>query len=392
MPVTFPIAPHPAERFAPTHAQLLHNEAEILGDVITEYTPARILQSSVPWKAEEPQSRGIIVQRNGFVQGVVLAYNKHHNLVIRDTKLMAPISINAHAEELRDKFVSHSGRIELRVTSESTTVEGMDFGDLAVQMSREVGKKVKDASLVPWVLPNFSTTTPDDSVICSVLLMSTLKKYFTYRLGTLCGIPYLTLLGTQSDWQSLLSRISKLSEFGAEPTEWSHMLRAILTRFVRAFDDGFPTGPDAPFWARMVHEESGSGTYWLGGWISAFCAWDAQGVFFADRDKDTAVRLGVLARVPTPAWARGLEVDGCGFPRVSACPEGYAEVSVRVVDGRSGERWACRALAGHVGIEVMREGDGEEEREGGDTIRMAPQWFVYVKGKPGKKTRHYLPF
>ncbi|KAG6816893.1 hypothetical protein H0H87_002017 [Tephrocybe sp. NHM501043] len=367
MPITFPIAPHPAEPFSSTHGIFLHDEKAVLGEVMTAYASRRILQSSVSTVPTTEHVQGIVTQRNGFVMGALLAYNKHHCLVIRpDDVWIAILSqinfyINAHVEELRHKFVSHPGRMELRVTSQSATVEGMDFGDLTMQISEQIHKKVRS------------------------------------RLGTLCGIPTITLEGTQADWQSILSRLDKLPEFGAEPTEWASMLRAILTRFIRAFsiDPSFPNSTDKPFWERMIHEENASGTFWIGGWMSAFCAWDAHGAYFADAHKDTR-GTSPLVRVPTPGWARRLELDGVRFPRVTTIPEGYAEVSVRVIDVRRGKKWQCRMLAGHVGNEVVKGDDGREEvEEGGrrgDTIRMAPQWFVYVKGEPGGQNRSYLPF
>ncbi|KAG6863735.1 hypothetical protein C0991_003622 [Blastosporella zonata] len=87
-----------------------------------------------------------------------------------------------------------------------------------------------------------------------------------------CGIPFITLEGTQADWHSVLKRIDKLHEFVAEPEEWVSMLRVILRRFVRAFDEGGPQA-DKDFWERMVHELPGGSTMpFISGWIAAFCA------------------------------------------------------------------------------------------------------------------------
>ncbi|KAG6909874.1 hypothetical protein DXG01_014910 [Tephrocybe rancida] len=370
MPTTFTVAQHPAEPFTATHAKLSRDQYTVLSGTTTTHVPSTILQSSMDG------SQNVITQRNGFVQGALLAYNKHHNLIIRpDDVWIAILSqlnfyINAHADELRDKFVSCDDKKELIVTSESTTMEGMDFGELSIHMSEAISANVKDESLVPWVMPDFTTTTPDDSVICSVLLMSTLKEYFSYQMRTRCGIPAITLEGTRDDWQSILDRTDRLHEFGAEPKEWGGMLRAILSRFVHAFDTDASEAADKAFWERMVHEEHASGTYWIGGWMSVFCAWDSKGVFFADRNEDDRESLSLK---PRPVWARSLELDGHRIPRVRACPDGYAEVDVKVVDVVKQQTWDCRMLAGHVGISL--EGDQL------DTIRMAPQWFMYVKGE-----------
>ncbi|KAG6837376.1 hypothetical protein H0H93_010534 [Arthromyces matolae] len=333
MPITFTVADCPAEP-VPSGAWSARTPTTVLSSLNTAYVPEKILQSSVP------------------ADGSLVIYTKK-NGIIPDDVWIAILSqlnfyINAHAEDLRSKFVSHADKKELVVISESTTVEGMDFGELSVKMSALI----------------------DDNINGKLF-----NRYFTYKMTTRCGIPTITLEGTQGDWQSVLDRIDKISEFGVEPTEWAGMLRGILTRFVRVFDvkDGQPD-VDKIFWERMLHEERSSGTYWIGGWMSAFCAWDAKGVFFADRNKDTEGWSMSLRR--TPDWARTLKIDGYAIPRVQECPEGYAEVDVLVEDVINAKIWDCRMLAGHIGFSLA------ESRL--DTIRMAPQWFMYLKGEVTK--------
>jgi len=58
-----------------------------------------------------------------------------------------------------------------------------------------------------------------------------------------CSVPSVTLEGEKSDWESILARLDKLGEFGAEPTEWARMLRPIIHRFISAFGGN----PDVDF-------------------------------------------------------------------------------------------------------------------------------------------------
>ncbi|KAG5638897.1 hypothetical protein H0H81_008957 [Sphagnurus paluster] len=188
-------------------------------------------------------------------------------------------------------------------------------------------------------------------------------------MQTLCGIPYVTLEGTQADWQTILERVERIPEFGDEPREWAGMLRVILQRFVRAFEeDG--RQQDMKFWERIVHEEAKSGERFISGWMSAFCAWDAQGKYFGGRDRQPS-SWGID---PPPAWVHGLTFDGVWFPRVSAPPRGYAEVDVKVIT--EAEELDCSMLAGHTSISFGGAGL--------DTINMEPQWFIYVKGEKGE--------
>lgn len=175
-----------------------------------------------------------------------------------------------------------------------------------------------------------------------------------------CGIPSVTLEGTKSDWETILDRIDKIPEFGEEPKEWAEMLRVILRRFIRAFDKGGPPRSDQAFWERMIDKAGLSAGNYISGWMSAFCAWDNKGIFFECRTRQ----------------GNGKEVlvfDGVTFPRVYSPPEGYAEVDVILVDLISKEKMDCTMLAGHIGMAV----EGRMQ----DTIRIAPQWFMYVKGK-----------
>ncbi|KAG6918072.1 hypothetical protein DXG01_016730 [Tephrocybe rancida] len=359
MPVTFPVADCLPRRYSSKISQAYSSNPDTLLEGLAKtYTPERILQCSVDGKKD------ILVRKNGFVLGALLAYNEHHNLVIR---------INAHAEELRDKFVDHEGKKTLEVIT-SQPIHRADFGDMAVQMTGQIHLNVKDKSLIPWVLPNFSTTTNNDTVICSAIIMSTLQAYFIYTMRGKCGIPSITLEGTQADWQSILARIDKLPEFGEEPTEWAGMLWVILLRFVRAFDEGGPPLRDKEFWERMIHEQAGSNGYYISGWMSAFCAWSKTGGFFRHKQHQGRERDTV------PSWVHGLSFDGVWFPRVGVPPEGYSEVEVIVNDEVQRKTYECTLLAGHVGVSL-----GDETSM--DTVRMAPQWFMYVNGEESGKAR-----
>ncbi|KAG6811064.1 hypothetical protein H0H92_009153 [Tricholoma furcatifolium] len=347
MPVTFLVTNHPSKPYAPSPWQRDSISSEpnaVLAGLPTAHQPKALLQSSVDGKRKPDDVWIAIVSQLNFY-------------------------INAHAEELRDKFVDHADKKELVVTSMAPSLTEVDFGDLAVQMIGQIDKNVKDKSLVPWVLPNFTTTTPNDTVICSALIMSTLKQYFNYTMRLGCGIPFITLQGTQEDWQSILDRIDKIPEFGEEPTEWATMLSAILKRFVHAFDKGGPQA-DKDFWERMVHESpGGSFVPFISGWITAFCAWDTKGRFFTARKNQHGFGMD------PPQWVINLTFDGVWFPRVHNAPEGYAEVDVLVSDEREGKEYNCTMLAGHVAITM----DGEDKQKL-DTLRIAPQWFMYVKG------------
>lgn len=92
-------------------------------------------------------------------------------------------------------------------------------------------------------------------------------------MRTRCGIPSITLLGEKSDYESLLVRLEKLATLGHEPHTVARLLRPILTQFIKAFDEP----PVMDFWTKICHYNGGSGSTYIGGWITAFCAWGAEG-------------------------------------------------------------------------------------------------------------------
>lgn len=102
--------------------------------------------------------------------------------------------INAHAEDLRSHFVAHEGQKELKVTAIGT-IDSVDIGALARQMTGLIQDNVKDPDLRDWIMPAFSTTIVNNRTTAAVLMMGSLQAYFHYVMEISCGIPTITLLG-----------------------------------------------------------------------------------------------------------------------------------------------------------------------------------------------------
>lgn len=153
----------------------------------------------------ELESTTISASSNGFVKSAIEAYNRHYRLRIRPDDVWFAILtqlsfyINAHAEELRGKFVAHEGKKELAVIFGSGNRYTVDYGDFAKRMTLEIEKNIVDPELREWALPVFTTTTDNDLVVASVLLMGVAQKYFNYTGIIKCGLPSVTLLGEKAD-------------------------------------------------------------------------------------------------------------------------------------------------------------------------------------------------
>ena len=225
----------------------------------TEHNKAKQLIQSSFLPHDFPHS--IVGQPNGFVNAAIQAYNQHLHLSIRPEdvwiSILAQFShfVNANAEELRSKFVAHEGQKEL-VIVDVGTIHTYDFGIFATRMTAELEKNVLDQDLRRWIMPSFTTTTYTDQVVAAVVMMGTLQKYFTYGCCLLCGLPSVTLLGERSDWESILMRLEKLPSFGEEARQWYELLKPVITRFVKTFDEP-DTEETKDFWQRIVHRFGG---------------------------------------------------------------------------------------------------------------------------------------
>ncbi|KAJ7157537.1 hypothetical protein C8R43DRAFT_1087133 [Mycena crocata] len=208
------------------------------------------LSSSTNGRDFEEKITNLIPNGSGFVKTVTLAYNQHHALVIRPD------------DRLRASYVAHEGKKELVISAEGNR-HTLDFGAMSRKMVGLIEKNVVDPSLRDWVMPN----SPQPR---AVLLMATLKQYFSYGFSAFrCGIPRVTLEGDRADWVDILLRLEKLKEYGIETIAWYHLLHPVISRFVAAFDAS-ASEENVDFWQR------GAPSYYFG-WINAFNVFSASG-------------------------------------------------------------------------------------------------------------------
>ncbi|KAJ7284447.1 hypothetical protein C8J57DRAFT_1288483 [Mycena rebaudengoi] len=415
MPVSFSVANHSAnpvslngqQRAGVTAAEILSQSSE------SSYAKAaEVLQSSlVPEGASTvPTDAGgsrrdlsgkisnLIPQKNGFIDTIYLAYaQRRPDDIWMMILLQFNYFVNANSESLRAAFVAHADKLELIVGSSS-----LDFGPMAVRMTQEIEKNVVDPSLRAWVLPTFSTTTAIDTTVFAVIMMATLKTYFSYTFMFICGIPRVTLEGEKSDWVRILERLEKLKEYGIHMIAWYHLLYPVISRLVAAFD-----APDSPenvdFWQRVARHDPGGGCGLIhdfySGWITAFYVFSKEGRPASppagiDPASLSAKDFWATYALPSPAFKSfpkswkptrapvyKLKLDDTTYHFVDSreVPPGTAEVDVKVID-RLKVEYNCTMTAGLVGTQVTSSGDAGLSSTGkDDTVRPMPGWWMFVK-------------
>ncbi len=165
------------------------------------------------WQNNKDKSSDLYLEqtRNGLVNAFLTSYNNHLPLLLTPDVLHITIQqviatfVNNNAEKLRHLFVEHEGQRNLLVESETRS-----FGEFSLLMSQLLRKNVKDPEFLEAITTQYSTTTQTSSYVSSMLMMNTLKEYFTYTFMTRCGIPSVILEGSQDDWILLKKKYTYL--------------------------------------------------------------------------------------------------------------------------------------------------------------------------------------
>ncbi|KAK1832575.1 hypothetical protein QBC39DRAFT_404424 [Podospora conica] len=362
--------PFQSRRAPATNAQAFFN-----GSAINEFTgtSAKVLMSSF----DPATSTSTYPSGDSFVRGAIQAWGEHLHLVIRPEEvwftILAQLNfyMNANAESVRSLFVSHAGQ-------ETIKIEDFTWHAVLSRFSGEIQARVKTPWLLSFVHPNFTTTTDSDRMTANILMMGLTKAFFKFEGGIICGLPSVTLLGTEADWAALLARLDRLPEFGPDPAAYAARLRPILTRFVRSF-----AAPDAPetkaFWNNIVIAQEGricgSPPVSISGWITGFFYWRDDGAPYARQAGGDLV------------------LDGVAYPLLdmTKLPVGYARAPFTMLDYNGTARFEAYVAAGTMGKEIkegwpegyeaaVKRGGGKAvlgARSGHATLRPLSSWVLY---------------
>jgi hypothetical protein len=282
-----------------------------------------------------------------------LAFCDHMPLVLSPDMIWLLVAqgfanhVNANAEELRPRLVSHAGKVTIRVRRDDFIKGSPEnpwpeaFDEFTGQIRGHLGEATHDL-----LLPTFSTTGAVERAAAQVVLLDAVQSFFEYEFYSLCGIPQVVLEGTAADWGELAGRTERLGQFGLE--WWTEALAPVLSEFVAAASGA---RPNQQFWQSIYKLKSESGGPYVTGWITAFFP------YLKDRESGRA-----CARNP---WLNK-EHTRCGGGLTNEyLPGGLARAPF--LWSHRGLRYEMEFLGGFVGVKQEAE-----------TLRLRPEigWAV----------------
>lgn len=339
---------------------------------MNSYPPPEVLMSSYTDFGEHDSIMGqngtLFASSDSVVRGAIEAWAQHQHLVLRPDEIWFEILaqlnfyMSAHAEDIRHLFVDHEGKEEIKVLK-------FTWRDIIAAFGSEIQKRVKTDWLLEWIMPEFTTTTYNDHMTATVLMMGLMQHYFEFSGGIVCGLPSVTLMGERADWVKLFSKLDRLAEWGEQPKAYAANLRPILSRFVQTWDK--PESPEIKsFWAQIVRADRkfscgvGAVEFDVSGWITGLLHWKHDGSLRVDPDlgdfrSDGSVTLDGITYVPE---------------ELESLPVGYAKAPLKMLDYPSaGTNTQAYVLAGNVGVRRTLREDGE-----GVTAQPLSAWFMYA--------------
>lgn len=283
------------------------------------------------------------------------------------------LHVNEHAEKLRHRFVSHSGKKEL-------TVRRMDFSPGEDNPWPEVFEEFTDqivehtGGMSELIQADFSTTGQVERAVSNLMAMETFKSYFEYIMYAGCGTPSITLTGTTEDWAKLRERAQRFADFGLE--EWINALDPILEEFVHARNGQVNTD----FWRSMFRYNSGSGPAVMTGWANVlfpyFKDYQSEKLYPNPYLNDWRDRLAIDDR---QNWReRWDDPQGVGLAAIPSC---FTSVPLTVFWG--GEETKMRLIGGLLGVSQDDE-----------TLEVKPEcgWAVVYEEPVDPLSGHYQWF
>jgi hypothetical protein len=201
-----------------------------------------------------------------LIAAVHFAFSQHRPLVLTPDAVWITIAqgfaqhLRLNSEKFRSRFVRHSGRKVLIVRHPSPELpEQMEpiIEEFQRKLAEELGP-----GMARLMTCDFSTTTSVERTASAVVMMDAFQPFYEYAVYCVCGIPRITVTGTEQDWRAIGERVRILGEYELE--WWTPHVEKI----VRHLQQSAAGKPDAAFFRRIYKPEDAYGGEVVTGWIA----------------------------------------------------------------------------------------------------------------------------
>jgi hypothetical protein len=217
-----------------------------------------------------------------FFEGMYHAYAEHRPFNLSPDMIWLLICqgfsqhVNNNSESMRHFFVDFKGKVSLVVRNDKISLDDPNspwqdvFSNFSKQISDNTGKQLTET-----LTADFSTTTLTSKMASQITLMDAMKSYFDFVVITIgCGIPKITLEGTEQDWQGLLIKTEALRKYNLD--WWVDKMEPALKKIIEASQGKI----NQQFWQGMFkyHSKGACGPPAIAdGWIVNFFPYDKYG-------------------------------------------------------------------------------------------------------------------
>lgn len=217
---------------------------------------------------EEHKSYGLIPSPdNGLMYALQLSFAQHRPLVLSPDIIWlticqgVSIHVNLHSDSLLPTICKEEKPDIIEIRNDSLIAEKAVYWEQTVSdIANQAGEYIQE-DFYSFFNLRFSSTTPIEQTSRKIVMLEALKQAFIYQANSGCGIPHITLTGTQDDWQAIYDNIDYLEQIGMQ--EWANELRPVIKQFI----DIYNPNPDYGFWENIFKEMVDYDGRYINGWI-----------------------------------------------------------------------------------------------------------------------------
>lgn len=270
-------------------------EEHTTGELLSKYSNNIIAHSGI---------KGKLVQNgfHSFLYGMYQAYAGHRPFVMSPDMIWLVIcqGFSAHVKFGRgtenDVFPHLNTKQSLVIRRRGNEAKNSSFWEeLPGQFASQIGKHL-NAELVETLRADFSTTKAAEKIASEITIMDSVKPYFEFiPMESICGIPEITIEGSEKDWLKIIDKITKLRRYNLD--WWVDKLEPLIKEFALACKGEVKK----EFWKNMfkIHKGRGCmGGEFVDGWITSFYPYDRFGRLMHFKDINTATEIEKIMSVP----------------------------------------------------------------------------------------------